>query len=80
VHYKQSRPGRIPDGLSVVIINRKHERNNELWMMTNQHTFYSIKSNCMYAGKTVAVVNNFEGHMDNLYVTDSDRHLYSFLL
>jgi hypothetical protein len=33
----------------------------------------------MYAGKTAAVASNFEGHMDNPYVTNSDCHLYSFL-
>ena len=47
--------------------------------MTGQNIFYFIKSNCVYAGKTAAVANDFEGRMDTPYMTNHDRRLYLFL-
>ena len=70
--FARSRPGHIPDGLGVIIVNEWYEQDNKLWMMTSCFIFYSVKSNCMYAGKTTAVANNYESHMDTLYMTDSD--------
>ncbi|KAF8233173.1 hypothetical protein L208DRAFT_1268243, partial [Tricholoma matsutake] len=77
--FAKSRPSHIPDGLGVVIVNEKHERDNELWMMPSHFIFSSIRSNQVYAGKTAAVASNYKGCMDMSYMTDGNQHLYSYL-
>ena len=71
--YIASQPGQIPEGLGVVIVNNKYEWDNKLWMMHSHHIFYSIKSNCVYAGKTAAVANDYESHMVESYTTSEDH-------
>jgi hypothetical protein len=78
-NYLASRPGRIPNGLGVVIINGKHERDNELWAMTGRYFYHSIRSNQVFAGKTATVASDYEGRMDGPYMTDGGRRLYSYL-
>ena len=72
MHFAQSLPGHIPDGLGVIIVNEWYKQDNEVWMMTSHFIFYSVKSNCVYAGKTAVVANDYESHMDTLYMTDSN--------
>jgi hypothetical protein len=59
--YLARRPGRIPDGLGVTIINNKYERDNDLWMMAGRYFYHSLRSNCIFAGKTTAVASDYEG-------------------
>lgn len=77
--YAASRPGHIPDGLGVVIVNKKYERDNELRMMLSCLVFYSVKSNCVYAGKTATLANDYESRLDAPYMTEDSRCLYSYL-
>ena len=72
-------PGKIRGSGGVGTGYDKYEWDNELWMMHNRHIFYSIKSNCVYAGKTAAVANDYESHMVKPYTTSEDCRLYSYL-
>ena len=74
-----SHPGHIPEGLGMVIVNDKYEQDNELWMMLSHYMFYSVKSNCVYAGKTAAMANDYESHLDAPYMTEDGRCMYSYL-
>ena len=54
----------------MVIINDKYKQDNELWIILSHYMFYSIKSNYMYAGKTIAVANDYESCLDTPYMTE----------
>jgi hypothetical protein len=77
--YAASRPGRIPDGLGVVLVNNGYERDNDLWQMTGRYFYHSTRSNCVYAGKTATVASDYEGRTSNHYTTLGNRRLYSYL-
>jgi hypothetical protein len=67
--YAASRPGRIPDGLGIVFINNRYEHDNDLWQMTGRYFYHSIRSNCIFAGKTATVASDYEGRMSDSYMT-----------
>jgi hypothetical protein len=48
-------------------------------MMLSCQVFYSVKSNCVYAGKTATVANDFESQLDTPYMTEDNWCLYSYL-
>jgi hypothetical protein len=77
--YLASHPGQIPDGLGVVLINNAWECNNDLWQMTRRYFYHSLRSNCVFAGKTVTVASDYKGRMSDHYMTSGDRRLYSYL-
>jgi len=77
--YEDSRPGRIPDGLGVILIGSRHERDNSFWNALGRHFYYSGLNNCVYAGKTAATAADYEGRYNTPYGPTTTRRLYSIL-
>jgi hypothetical protein len=49
--FDESRPGRIPDGLGVVMVNQHPKCNNVFFGMLSRHYYYSPITNIVYAGQ-----------------------------
>jgi hypothetical protein len=77
--YEDSRPGCIPDGLGVILIGSRHERDNSFWNTLGRHFYYSGLNNCVYAGKTAATAADYEGRYNTAYGPTMTRRLYSIL-
>jgi hypothetical protein len=58
--YLASHPGRIPDGLGIVLRDGKPKRDNSMWGTVGRDFYYSALSNIIYIGRTAVVAMDYE--------------------
>jgi hypothetical protein len=61
--YEDSRPGRVPDGVSIITINQVPECDNAFPGLLSRHCYHSRLTNIVYAGQTTADAARVESTM-----------------
>jgi hypothetical protein len=65
--YLASRPGRIPDGLGIVLRDGKPKHDNSMWGTVGRDFYYSALSNIIYVGHTAVVAMDYETTQGSCY-------------
>jgi hypothetical protein len=71
--YEDSRPCRIPDGVSVITVNQVLEHDNAFPGLLSCHYYHSCLTNIMYAGQTAAGAARVESTTGRPYMTPDHR-------
>jgi hypothetical protein len=74
--FQESRPGPIPDKLSVIMIHQNYERDNFFQGTVARHFYLSPRTNTVYSGVTMVAAARAEYEGQD-FVTLSNRCLYA---
>jgi hypothetical protein len=74
--YEDSRPGCVPDGVSVITVNQVPECDNAFPGLLSRHYYHSCLTNIMYAGRTTADTARVESTTGRPYTTPDHCRLY----
>jgi hypothetical protein len=75
--YEDSRPGHIPDEVSVITINQVPEHNNAFPSLLSCHYYHSHLMNIIYTGWTAVDTASVESTMGRSYMIPDHCQLYA---
>jgi hypothetical protein len=75
--YEDSRPGHIPDGVSIITINQVPECDNTFPGLLSCHYYHSCLTNIVYTGQTTADAARAESSTGQPYTMPDHHQLYA---
>src|SRR6202789_1140776 len=76
-HYNESKPGRIPNGMGIIMVGQTPERNNAFHGMLSRNFYYSARTNMVFSGQTAVHAARYKLDSTRSYFPDPHRRLYT---